>query len=198
MTTSAQIHATAKTAAGIATLRDTTLAECEPMAQYFHRPDAHLDTLIDRSRLPPASVLADGFRRMIRTGDPGQLRTTYAIYLNDRFVGFTALYRQTPDVNYSHWHIVDESVRAGGISTALYPHRMKMYFDLTPIERLIHQTKTSNIGVNRMLDKFVPVARTEWIERPDGVASAGEFKIRYVTRADLPRIMTRAKEMGLP
>jgi hypothetical protein len=127
MTTSAQIHATAKTAAGIATLRDTTLAECEPMAQYFHRPDAHLDTLIDRSRLPPASVLADGFRRMIRTGDPGQLHTTYAIYLNDRFIGFTALYRQTPDVNYSHWHIVDESARAGGISTALYPHRMKVF-----------------------------------------------------------------------
>lgn len=194
---SPQIHSTARTKTGIATLRDTTMEECEPMAAYFHRPDAHLDTLIDRTKLGSMAVMAEGFRRMIPTGDPDQLRTTYAIYLDDRFVGFTSLFRQTAEINYSHWHIIDESMRASGISTALYPHRMKMYFDLFPIERLIHQTKTGNIGVNRMLDKFVPVATTEWIATPDGMASGGEFNLRYVRRADLPRIMARAKEMGL-
>jgi hypothetical protein len=197
MTTTAQIHATAATKAGLATLRDSTPEECGPMAAYFHRPDAHLDTLIDRARLGPAAMMAEGFRRMIRTGDPNQLRTNYSIYLDDRFIGFTSLFRQTAEINHSHWHIIDADMRAAGVSTALYPHRMRMYFDLFPIECLIHQTKTSNIGVNRMLDKFVPVDKTEWIDKPDGLASGGEFNLRFVRRADLPRIMARAKEMGL-
>jgi hypothetical protein len=197
MTQGPQTHATVRTQSGLAVLRDTTEDDVPAMVDYFFRPDAHLDSLIDRSRLPPKAVMADGFRRMIRTGEPGQLRTTYAIDLDGRLIGFTSLYRQTADVNHSHWHIIDEGVRAGGVSSALYPHRIRLYFDLYPIERLIHQTKTSNIGVNRMLDKFVPVAKTEWVANPDGLASPGEFAIRYVRRADIPRIVERAKELGL-
>ncbi len=44
----------------------------------------------------------------------------------------------------------------------------------------MHQTRTRNIGVNRMLDKYVPVAETRHIERPDGVATPGEFHVRCV------------------
>ena len=29
---------------------------------------------------------------------------------------------------------------------------------------------------------------TEFVEKPDGLAKPGEFHMRYVTRADLPRI----------
>jgi hypothetical protein len=70
----------------------------------------------------------------------------------------------------------------------IYPTRIDLYFDLFPIERLIHQTRVTNTGVNRMLDKYVPIAKTEFVERPDGLARPGEFHMRYVTRADLPRI----------
>ncbi len=195
--TSPTIHARAPTKLGVASFRDMSGDDAEWMADYFMRPDAHLDTLIDRSRMGTRDVLIDRFRALTRTGDPTQLRAAFAIDLDSRRVGFTSLYRQTPEVNYSHWHIVDDGVRAGGISTALYPHRIKMYFDLFPLERLIHQTKTSNTGVNRMLDKFVPIADTLWIDKPDGLSSPGEFAIRYVRRADIPRILARAKELGL-
>lgn len=46
---------------------------------------------------------------------------------------------------------------------------------------LIHQAKTHNIGVNRMLDKYVTVAATRYVEKP-GVASADEFYLRCVFR----------------
>jgi uncharacterized damage-inducible protein DinB len=55
------------------------------------------------------------------------------------------------------------------------------------VERLIHQTRTRNAGVNRMLDKFVPAAETRYIEDPDGVALPGEFQLRYVFRRDVAR-----------
>jgi hypothetical protein len=64
---------------------------------------------------------------------------------------------------------------------------VKTYFDLVPMERLIHQTRTRNIAVNRMLDKYVPIAATRYIEDPDGVALPGEFHLRYVFRKDIPR-----------
>jgi hypothetical protein len=40
-----------------------------------------------------------------------------------------------------------------------------------------------------MLDRFIPVAETRWIEKPDGVALPGEFHIRYVWRSDVARIV---------
>jgi hypothetical protein len=195
--TAPTVHARTQTRAGLASFRDATTDDAQWMAAYFHRPDTHLDTLIDRTKLGPTAMMADGFRAMVRSGDPGQLRSVFVIDLDGRHIGFTNLFRTSPEVNYSHWHVVDEQARAGGISTALYPHRIKMYFDLFPIERLIHQTKTSNIGVNRMLDKFVPIAETVWIDKPDGLASPGEFAIRYVRRGDIPAIFARAKDLGL-
>ena len=175
---------------------DVAEADLDAIADYFHRPDAHLDTLIDRTRLPDRGALRVRYASWRHTGDPAQMNSVFALRLaNDtgdgagaRLIGFTNLLRKTPEENYSHWHIIDPADRAGGVSSAVYPTRIELYFDLFPIERLVHQTRISNTGVNRMLDKFVAVAKTEFVERPDGLAKPGEFHMRYVTRADLPRI----------
>ena len=103
------------------------------------------------------------------------------------------LNRYAPEINYSHWHIIAAERRAAGLSTALYPHRIKLYFDLYPLERLTHQTRTRNIAVNRMLDKFVLVAETKHIDDPDGVALPGEFHLCYVTRVDVPRFFKQPR-----
>ena len=81
--------------------------------------------------------------------------------------------------------------RVGAVDR-LYPHRIKLYFELTPMVRLIHQTRTRNVGVNRMLDKYVPIAETRYIDQPDGVALPGEFHLRYVIRADIPRLFEKS------
>lgn len=117
--------------------------------------------------------------------------------LEGELVGYTLLNRYSQDANYSHWHIIVPGLRAKGISTALYPFRIKTYFEIAPISRLTHQTQTRNLGVNRMLDKFVPVSETKFIDKPDGVASPGEFHIRFVQREDIPAIFARATELGI-
>ena len=162
--------------------------EFDVIADYFTRPDAHLDTLLDRARLPAKAALRERYMSWIWAGDPAQINSIFALRLDGRLIGFTNLLRKTPEENYSHWHIIDPQNRAGGISSSVYPTRIELYFDLFPIERLVHQTRVTNTGVNRMLDKFVPIAKTEFVERPDGLAKPGEFHMRYVTRADLPRI----------
>lgn len=171
---------------------DVTDADLDVITDYFCRPDAHLDTLLDRTKMPDRAGLRARYAACRRTGDPAQMHSLFALRLGDqsgeRLVGFTFLVRKTETENYSHWHIIDPAARAGGISSAVYMTRLNLYFGLFPIERLIHQTRVSNTGVNRMLDKFVPVAKTEFVEQPDGLAKPGEFHIRYVWRADLPRL----------
>ncbi|MDP3737993.1 MAG: hypothetical protein Q8R02_11420 [Hyphomonadaceae bacterium] len=174
-------------------------ADLDAIADYFHRPDPHLDTLIDRTRLPDRNALRARYASWKYEGDPAQMSSVFALRLanglESRLIGFTNLLRKTPVENYSHWHIIAPGDRAGGISSTIYPTRLDLYFDLFPVERLVHQTRVTNTGVNRMLDKFVPIAKTEFIERPDGLARPGEFHMRHVTRADLPRIREIAASM---
>jgi hypothetical protein len=165
-----------------------TEADLDAVAGYFLRPDPHLDAIMDRSKLPGQAALRAYYDTARYSGDPGQMAAAFGLRLDSRLVGFTILMRKTPEENYSHWHIIDPKDRAGGVSSAIYPTRIELYFDLFPIGRLIHQTRSTNTGVNRMLDRFVPVAKTEFVENPDGLARPGDFHIRYVTRADIPRI----------
>lgn len=184
------VHASVRTRVGIATLRDLRVQDIDAVVCYWHcGGDQHLDLLgIDRARLGTRIDTQQRFLQAIRTGDPDQRKMAFAITADGEFVGYTLLNRYTPEVNYSHWHITNAGLRASGLSTALYPYRIKMYFKLTPIARLVHQTRTSNIGVNRMLDKYVPVAETRYLENPDGVARPGEFHLRYIFREDLPKL----------
>jgi hypothetical protein len=191
--------ASVKTANGFAGLRDTTAADVPAIVDYWIlAPDEHLTSMgVDRQRIGTQEDIYRRFANAIRTGDARQSNIALGITLDDRLVGYTLLNRYSDEVNYSHWHIIVPNLRAKGLSSALYPHRIKAYFELAPISQLIHQTRTSNLGVNRMLDKFVPVSETKFIDKPDGVANPGEFHLRYVGREDIPGIFARAAKLGL-
>jgi RimJ/RimL family protein N-acetyltransferase len=188
------VRASVPTSAGIAQLRDLEERDIEPITRYwFDSGDAHLDFLgVDKRLLGKREDAIERFRRTIPSGDPNQMRLAFSITLDDAFIGYTLLNRFDARTNYSHWHITDERRRAGGISSALYPWRIKIYFDAAPIERLIHRTRTNNLGVNRLLDRFVPVAETVYVEHSDGVALPGEFHLRFVNRADVPGLLEMA------
>jgi RimJ/RimL family protein N-acetyltransferase len=187
-----------ETPSGVARLRDLTTADIPAIVDYWlSMPEESLAFMgVDRQRLGSHDEIHRRFSNAIRSGDANQPNIALAITLDDRLVGYTLLNRYSAEVNYSHWHIIVPTLRAKGLSTALYPLRIQAYFEMAPIAQLIHQTRTRNVAVNRMLDKFVPVAETKHIEKPDGVASPGEFHIRYVRREDFPAILARAANLG--
>jgi hypothetical protein len=186
------------TKVGLAELRALGPEDIDAIVRFWYDSgDEFLDFLgIDRSLLGTVEDTRRRFLRAIPTGDPDQQNIAFAIAVNGRFAGYTLLNRYSPEINYSHWHITDPSLRASGLSTALYPYRIKTYFDLARMDRLIHQTRTRNVAVNRMLDRYVPVAETCQIERPDGVALPGEFHLRHVVRGTIPDFFERAREIG--
>jgi RimJ/RimL family protein N-acetyltransferase len=188
-----------ETPSGVARLRDLTTADIPAIVDYWlSMPEESLAFMgVDRQRLGSHDEIHRRISNAIRTGDANQPNIALAITLDDLLVGYTLLNRYSAEVNYSHWHIIVPTLRAKGLSTALYPLRIQAYFEMAPITQLIHQTRTRNVAVNRMLDKFIPVAETRHIEKPDGVASSGEFHLRYVRREDIPAILARAAEPGI-
>ena len=190
------VRASLETPSGLAQLRDLEERDVERITRYwFESGDAHLDFLgIDRRLLGSRDDTNARFRVAIPTGDANQMRLAFAVTLGGEFIGYTLLNRFDAQNNYSHWHIIAVDLRARGLSSALYPWRIKTYFDAAPIERLIHQTRTRNLAVNRMLDKFVPVKETVYLEHPDGVALPGEFHQRFVHRADIQHLFEIAAQ----
>jgi len=188
-----------RTKDGMAGLRDLRVEDIPAIVEYWLKsPPEFLAFMgVDRQRLGGEAEVTKRLSGAIRTGEENQKNIGLAITLDERLGGYTLLNRYSEEVNYSHWHIISPELRGKGISTVLYPVRVKAYFDAAPISRLIHQTRTRNVAVNRMLDKFVPVAETVQIENPDGVALPGEFHLRYVRREDVPAILSRARELGI-
>ena len=186
-----------KVASGVAGLRDITSADIPTIVNYWIlAPDEYLTSMgVDRQRIGTLEDIYRRFANAIRTDDVRQSNIALGITLDERLVGYTLLNRYSDDVNYSHWHIIVPNLRAKGLSSALYPHRIRAYFEVAPISQLIHQTRTTNVGVNRMLDRFVPVLETKFVEKPDGVANPGEFHLRYVRREDIPGIFALAAEV---
>jgi RimJ/RimL family protein N-acetyltransferase len=115
-----------KTANGFAGLRDITAADVPAIVDYWIlAPDEHLTSMgVDRQRIGTQEDIYRRFANAIRTGDARQSNTALGITLDDRLVGYTLLNRYSDDVNYSHWHIIEPNLRAKGLSSALYPHRM--------------------------------------------------------------------------
>lgn len=170
--------------------RDLEGPDLQRVADYWLLGDQdHFRSMgVDVDGLGDRKALVQRFAQALPTGEPDQMKHGFAFDVDGVMVGYTYLNRYTPTENYSHWHIVDPQWRNSGLSSLLYPYRLKTYFALTPIERLIHQTRVENVGVNRLLDRFVPIAETRFIENPDGASLPGTFHLRFVTRADLPRM----------
>jgi RimJ/RimL family protein N-acetyltransferase len=192
------IHAEQKTAEGIAVLCDADEADIDSIIDYWcsSTNEYLVDMGVDLARLGKPAQMRVRYLRALRSGNPAQSSILFSIKLNGKFEGFTLLNQYDPQTNYSHWHIVNPGKRRSGISTALYPHRVKMYFDTTNMDRLIHQTRPRNVGVNRMLEKFVSVAETSFVEKPDGVAAPGLFHMRYVYRRDVENLFEIAGQLS--
>jgi hypothetical protein len=178
-------------------LRDLEVRDIAAVVAYWHEGGADFFTMnVDTAKLGTPDDTCKRFEASLRTGDPNQKRIGFAIDLDGRMVGYTVLSQHSAEINYSHWHIIEKDKRIGGISTALYPHRIKAYFDSSGMARLIHQTSVRNQGVNRMLDNYVPVAETRWVERLDGAGAPGDYHLRYVRCEDVPRLFARGRDLA--
>ena len=93
-------------------------ADLDTIADYFHRPDPHLDTLLDARPARPrgvAGALCVGAHRRSGADEPPVRATLEAAG------PFHQPPAQDTDGELLAWHIIDPADRAGGISSCVFP-----------------------------------------------------------------------------
>jgi hypothetical protein len=176
---------------GTVAVRDVERGDIEEFVRYWHESgDEHLRYLhVDRDRLGTPNDTRARFQASMRTGDPDQQTIAFSVTLGGSVVAYFNLNRYSLLQNYPHIHVIDpehQGVKAGISAAAGMPYGLKILFDLFPIERIVLQTRTSVVAINRLLDHFLPVVETVWLENPDGLSGPGEFNHRYICREDVP------------
>jgi RimJ/RimL family protein N-acetyltransferase len=184
---------------GIVAVRDVEADDIEEFVRYWHESgDEHLRYLhVDRDKLGTPNDTRARFQASMRTGDLNQQTIAFSVTLEGSIVAYFNLNRYSPLQNYPHVHVIDREHQAMGGATAGIgattgmPYGLKVLFALFPIERIVLQTRTSNVAINRLLDYFLPVVETVQLENPDGLSGPGEFNHRYIYREDVPRLIER-------
>ncbi len=206
------VHTSIQMRAGFLAVRDAISADADAYVNYWHYSGERIKNLlgIDRERLGTPEDSRKRFSQMIRVPGFYQPNVIFTITLNGHVVGYTNINRYGPDNSYVHLHTYHSYLRlalksagesggspkTGASVAAVLIGLVGGYFELFPLRRVIFQTRTTNHGINRALDLYMPPAETKYVLTPPGLAAPGECHIRYVLREDVPWMISRAKFLG--
>jgi hypothetical protein len=199
--------------AGTLAVRDALPSDVDAFLKYWHYSgDKIINFLrIDRAKLGTPEDTRQRFFSMIRNPEMvDQPSVVFTLTLNGEVIGYTNVNRRGPDDNYPHFHTYlhthrdtvrsavktpkgrDGARTGAGIAAALIGPVIGVFFEHFPMRRIVLQTRVTSVGINRTLDRYLPPDETKFIEVPDGIASTGEFHMRYVYRKDVPWMIERA------
>jgi RimJ/RimL family protein N-acetyltransferase len=166
-------------------VRDVAETDLDALVGYWHGGVADLEFLgIDLERLGTVDDTRARFRASIRSGAADQKAVAFVAALAARVIAYTNVNFRGRD-GYAHVHFIDPEARNRGIASFLVPFILKMFFVYLPIDRLVFEARTRNTRINRVVTKFgLQPATTAFLERPDGLARAGEFNV-YVVEASM-------------
>ncbi|RBH90108.1 N-acetyltransferase [Xanthomonas oryzae] len=205
------IHARLPMRAGLLTLRDANPQDADPFVEYWtDSPKSYLKVLgVDTARLGDAQQIRERFMRNIPSSEPLEQPTViYSIYLKEILIGYTNINRYDAQENYMHLHIYRKALRkalvqgpkaqttGGGVGACTLGLIIAHYLKNFDMERLVMQTRTRNMLINRALDLYLPASRTCYFENPDGLSAPGEFHVRYAYRGQHHFYQERAQVLA--
>jgi RimJ/RimL family protein N-acetyltransferase len=163
-------------------VRDMNESDIEPFVSYWHDGGANLEFLgIDRAKLGSREHTRSRFREYCRRdGSPEVIGFTFCH--DNRVIGYTNINIMGRPKGYVHVHLTDPQARSRGILSTIFLHSLPVIASHVlrelPIDGLVLETRTRNLGINRVMQKtgLRPTA-TRYLENPDGVAGPGEFNI---------------------
>ncbi|HET9929747.1 MAG TPA: hypothetical protein VFQ35_03635 [Polyangiaceae bacterium] len=201
-------------------VRDATVDDSEAFVNYWHYSGDQIKEAlrIDLVRLGTPEDTRNRFLRMLRRPGVRSPSVVFSLTLDDEVIGYTNVNMHGPLENYPHFHTyvhtdtrvkkkiaealahtprADTSKTGAGIAAVMIGFGIgSITKHLTHIERLVLQTRVTSVAINRALDLYMPADETRFIENPDGVASAGEFHMRYVPRSRAAVFLERAESLA--
>jgi RimJ/RimL family protein N-acetyltransferase len=183
-------------AEGLVSVRDMREEDIETFVSYWHDGIADLEFLgIDRKKLGSRDDTRERFRQLCRRDGRRDIAVGFTFCYDDRVIGFTNVNILGRPKGYVHVHLTDPGMRRRGIISAIFARSLPVIGNHIlaeyPIDGLVLETRTRNIGINRVVQRTGLRPRaTVHLDNPDGVAGPGEFCI-YEVDAALIRAMTR-------
>lgn len=180
------------------TVRDMLEEDIETFVSYWHDGIADLDFLgIDRAKLGSRDDTRARFRQLCRRHGPRDVAVGFTFCRNGAIIGFTNINILGRPDGYVHVHLTDPSAREQGILSAVLWNSLPVIAGhlLTeyPINGLVLETRTRNIGINKVVRSSGLTPRfTRYLENPDGLAGAGEFSVFYLDTVIIKTLIAEA------
>ncbi|MGI8335646.1 GNAT family N-acetyltransferase [Actinomadura scrupuli] len=164
-------------------VRDMVEDDIEGFVSYWHDGVADLDFLgIDPVRLGGRDDTRARFRRFCRRDGGRDEAVGFTFVRDGTVIGYTNINIFGRPKGYVHVHLTDPSARRRGILSAILWHSLPVLADHVfteyPIDGLVLETRTRNVGINRVVQSIGLLPRaTVHLDDPDGLAGPGEFSI---------------------
>jgi RimJ/RimL family protein N-acetyltransferase len=179
-------------------VRDMAEQDIEQFVSYWHDGVADLEFLgIDPAKLGERRDTRERFRQLCRRDGPRDTAVGFTFCRNDAVIGFTNINILGRQQGYAHVHLTDPAVRGRGVLSAILRHSLPVIAGHVlaqyPIDGLVLETRTRNIGINRVLQGVgLRPQATVHLDAPDGLAGPGEFSIYVLDSTVLEKLLAKA------
>jgi len=169
------------------TLRDLEEGDIETIVDYWHESDpAFLQSLgVDLNKLSSKEETRRRLWSSLAADQSPPSRAYFVVTAGDELLIYTNLNFASAEEACAHFHVLKPGLRSKGVSYFLFPEAIRVFFERFPIQKLVMQTSPHNEKINRLLRRFSLTPQRAFLEKPDGMARAGEFNIYEICRADI-------------
>ena len=191
-----------QTPLGRLAVRDAVPEDAAAYCTYWQdSSDLFLQKLgVDRHRLGSSEDMYHRFQSMIRTEGAANEKVIFSITMNNELIGYTNFNRVGDSLcRFGHIHTYTKYIKRQikekheiRLNKQQYPLTsigkiviglaLLSAFKSTEVKKIIAQTRTSNIHVNRSLSYYTPADEEKYFEQPDGLSNPGDFQMRYFYR----------------
>lgn len=167
-------------------MRDISSGDIDEIVSYWHDSDGDFLTSIgvNLEKIVSRETTQEIFSRSLPENRNKKDRVTLVFVADDILIGYTNLnFSEHNDEVYAHVHLIKPEYRNKGIVPSLFADVIGVFYRHFNVGQLILQTNTKNKKINSLLiNRGLEITKTEYIDKPDGMGSVGEYNFFYVPR----------------
>lgn len=170
-------------------IRDFEERDIEPMIWFLRESDRQelADFGVDLSTIPDAETL----RKLLRTRISSDRRDFLVIAQEGQMIGYISVPEFREGEAAVHAHIIYKDKRRQGVGRAALPWALSILFDNIHAEKLILEPKTTNVGMNTLIQSFGLKPVKTYVTQASAFTGAIEVNRYEVTQQDLDTLLNR-------
>jgi len=168
-------------------IRDFEERDIEPMVWFLRESDRQelADFGVDLSTIPDAETL----RTLLRTRISSDRRDFLVIAQEGQMIGYVSVPEFRDGEAAVHAHIIYKDKRRLGVGRAALPWALSILFNNLHAEKLILEPKTTNVGMNTLIQSFGLRPVKTYVTQASAFTGAIEVNRYEVTKVDIENLL---------